>query len=600
MKTDTSKTKWNLSLLFKSDDDPAIETKRNEVKEESYKFINKWSKRSDFLELEHILREALDEYEALAGKYGMAGHESLYLFLRKSTDQNNPEIKARVSRLDDFEVKILNDIQFFEMRISKVSSEIQKKFLEYSGLKQYKHFLENLFNKSKYLLSEDQEKVVNLKDKSAISNWVQMLSGFLAKEEREVLNKNGKKETKSFSSIYNLLNDTNKSIRDAAAKAVNEIIFKHVDVAEYELNSIMEYLKVEDELRNRSRPDLGRLVSDNMEPEIIDALIEAVTSRSDISKRYYKLKAKLFGVKKLQYHERNVPYGDIDKEISYKKTVDLIWNTFNNLDPEFSLIFKNFVENGQIDVFPKKGKKSGAFCVSMPQDTPVYILLNFSNKLSDSLTLAHEMGHAINDTLVRKSQHALYRDVYTSTAEVASTFCEDFVLEKFSQNADKETQLALKMMKLNDDVSTIQRQIACYTFEQELHKTYREKGYLAKEQMGEIFRKHMKFYMGNYVEFSKESDNWWVVWPHIRKYFYVYSYASGLLISKYMQNTVRKDKDFMKKVKGFLSVGISDSPKNTFLKMGIDISKKEFWNTGLNEMEQLLNAAESLAKQLDK
>src|SRR3989344_4874609 len=242
MKTDTSKTKWNLSLLFKSDDDPAIETKRNEVKEESYKFINKWSKRSDFLELEHILREALDEYEALAGKYGMAGHESLYLFLRKSTDQNNPEIK------------------------SKVSSEIQKKFLEYSGLKQYKHFLENLFNKSKYLLSEDQEKVVNLKDKSAISNWVQMLSGFLAKEEREVLNKNGKKETKSFSSIYNLLNDTNKSIRDAAAKAVNEIIFKHVDVAEYELNSIMEYLKVEDELRNRSRPDLGRLVSDNMEP----------------------------------------------------------------------------------------------------------------------------------------------------------------------------------------------------------------------------------------------------------------------------------------------------------------------------------------------
>ena len=182
MKTDTSKTKWNLSLLFKSDDDPAIETKRNEVKEESYKFINKWSKRSDFLELEHILREALDEYEALAGKYGMAGHESLYLFLRKSTDQNNPEIKARVSRLDDFEVKILNDIQFFEMRISKVSAEMQKKFLNYPGLKQYNHFLENLFNKSKYLLSEDQEKVVNLKDKSAISNWVHMLSGFIDKE----------------------------------------------------------------------------------------------------------------------------------------------------------------------------------------------------------------------------------------------------------------------------------------------------------------------------------------------------------------------------------------------------------------------------------
>src|SRR3989344_2251606 len=600
MKIDTSKTIWNLSPLFKSDDDPAIETRRNEVNNESYKFINKWSKRNDYLEQEQALKEALDEYESLARNYGIAGHESLYLFLRQSTDQNNPEIKAKVSKLDDFKVKIINDIQFFEMRISKVSAEMQKKFLNYPGLKQYNHFLENLFNKSKYLLSEDQEKVVNLKDKSAISNWVHMLSGFIDKEEREVLNNKGNRDTKSFSAISSLLNDTNKNIRNTAAKAVNDIISKHVDVAEYELNSVLEYLKVEDELRNRDRPDLGRLASDNIEPETIDSLIESVSSRNDISKRFYKLKAKLLGVKKLQYHEKNVPYGDIDKEISYKKTVDLIWNTFNNLDPEFSLIFKDFVENGQIDVFPKKGKRNGAFCMSLPQETPVYILLNFSNKLSDSLILAHEMGHAINDTLVRKSLHALYRDVYTATAEVASTFCEDFVLEKFSQNADKETQLALKMMKLNDDVSTIQRQIACYTFEQELHKTYREKGYLAKEQMGEIFRKHMKFYMGNYVEFSKESDNWWVVWPHIRKYFYVYSYASGLLISKYMQNTVRKDKDFMKKVKGFLSVGISDSPKNTFLKMGIDISKKEFWNTGLNEMEQLLNAAESLAKQLDK
>ena len=600
MRINTSKTIWNLFPLFKSDNDPAIEEKRKAVKEESYKFINKWSKRTDYLEQENVLKEALDEYESLAGNYGMAGHENLYLFLRRSVDQNNPNIKAKASKINDFTVKIVNDIQFFEMRIAKISVENQKKFLNCPELKQYKHFLENLFTKSKYLLTEDQEKVDNLKDKSAISNWVHMVSGFIAKEERTVLNKKEKKETQSFASITSLLNDKNKKVRDVAAKAINDILAKHVDVAENELNSVLEYLKVEDELRNRDRPDLGRLVSDNIEPEIIDSLISAVSSRYDISRRFYKLKAKLMGAKKLKYHEKNVPYGDIDKEITYDETVDLVNNTFKELDSDFSSIFMDMVEKRQIDVYPRKGKVSGAFCMSNAQKTPIYILMNFTNKLSDSLTLAHEMGHAINDTLIRKAQHALYRDVYLATAEVASTFCEDFVLEKFNQNTDKETQLALKMMKLNDDVSTIQRQIACYTFEQELHKNYREKGYLSKEQIGSTFHKHMKAYMGDYVEQPKGSENWWVSWSHIRMYFYVYSYASGLLISKYMQNAVRKDKKFMIKVKDFLSAGISDSPGNIFLKLGIDITKKDFWNSGLDEMEQLLNEAETLAKELKK
>src|SRR3989344_3030767 len=137
MRINTSKTIWNLFPLFKSDNDPAIEEKRKAVKEESYKFINKWSKRTDYLEQENVLKEALDEYESLAGNYGMAGHENLYLFLRRSVDQNNPNIKAKASKINDFTVKIVNDIQFFEMRIAKISVENQKKFLNCPELKQY-------------------------------------------------------------------------------------------------------------------------------------------------------------------------------------------------------------------------------------------------------------------------------------------------------------------------------------------------------------------------------------------------------------------------------------------------------------------------------
>jgi oligoendopeptidase F len=156
------------------------------------------------------------------------------------------------------------------------------------------------------------------------------------------------------------------------------------------------------------------------------------------------------------------------------------------------------------------------------------------------------------------------------------------------------------MQKLNDDVSSIFRQVACYRFEQELHKDFRGKGYLSKEEIGKLFQKHMAAYMGNAVLQSAGSENWWVYWSHIRYFFYVYSYAGGLLISKSLQHSVKQDPALIQKVKEFLSAGLSDSPKNIFGRLGIDISDKRFWDTGLDEVESLLDETERLAKKLGK
>ena len=156
------------------------------------------------------------------------------------------------------------------------------------------------------------------------------------------------------------------------------------------------------------------------------------------------------------------------------------------------------------------------------------------------------------------------------------------------------------MQKLNDDVSSIFRQVACYRFEQELHAVFRTKGYLSKEEIGTLFRKHMAAYMGKAVEQSEGSENWWVYWSHIRYFFYVYSYAGGLLISKALQNSVKRDPAFIEKVKEFLSAGLSDSPKNIFHRLGIDVTDKQFWGKGLDEVEKLLNETELLARKLGK
>lgn len=591
---------WNLKHLFDNDNDPKIEKQRKIVEKKSYAFINKWKDRKDYLKDPAILKKALDEYEQWKRDYGSDGNEGYYFWLRTAQDQNNPNLKAKFNKIEHFSKKIENDIQFFYLRIAKVPEKLQKKFLGYNVLKDYKHFLERIFSQSKYLLSEPEEKILNLKTPSSYSNWVKMTSSFLSKEEKEIVLDDGTKDIKTFSEILSHMNSKHKKVRDSAAKAFNEILRKHVDVAEAEINSILANKKVDDELRQISRPDIIRHISDDIDSEIVDALIKTVSDRFDISARYYGLKARLLKVKKLKYHERNVEYGNINKKYPYHKSLKLILKVFNNLDQKFADILNRFIKNGQFDVYPRKGKSSGAFCAHHLISHPTYILLNHTSRLNDVLTLAHELGHGINNELIREKQNALNFGTPISTAEVASTFMEDFVLQEILKKADDELRLSIMMMRLNDEASTIFRQVACYKFEQELHHEFRQKGYLSKEDIGKLFQKHMASYMGDSVEQSPGSENWWVYWGHIRGFFYVYSYASGLLISKSLQNFVKENPQFIEKVKEFLSAGFSDSPKNIFRNLGVDIADKRFWDKGLDEVETLLQDTTELAENLGK
>jgi oligoendopeptidase F len=594
------KTVWNLKPLFAGDHDPRIEAKRKLVKKKSTAFINTWKDRTDYLEDPAILRQALDQYESWKRRYGTDGDEGYYFWLRTQQDQNDPKLKAMFNKIDELSKKLENESQFFYLRIARINPEHQQQFLTSPFLAKYRHFLERVFAESRYHLSEPEEKILNLKSATSSSNWTKMTTGFLSKEERMVFTEDGTKKRTPFSAIVGMMNSKNKRVRDSAAQAFNDVLAKNVEVAESEINSVFANKKIDDELRNAPRPDTLRHLADDIESNVVDSLIAAVSQRFPIAARYYALKAKLLKVKKLAYHERNVEYGEMAKRWPYPKSVDLVHTVLERLDPEFADIFAGFIENGQIDAYPKKGKDSGAFCIHHLMVQPTYILLNHTNKLHDVLTIAHELGHGINNELIKKKQHALDFGTPTSTAEVASTFMEDFVLGEIIRSADDEQRLAIMIQKLNDDVSSIFRQVACYQFEQELHKDFREKGYLSKEEIGRLFRKHMVAYMGNAVLQSEGSENWWVYWNHIRYFFYVYSYASGLLISKSLQNSVKQDPAFVHKVKEFLSAGMSDSPKNIFSRLGIDISDKRFWDTGLDEVENLLNGTEQLAKKLGK
>ncbi|MCL4389814.1 MAG: M3 family oligoendopeptidase [Patescibacteria group bacterium] len=568
------KTKWDLRPLRGKDS-----SKR------AQRFIKKWQPRDDYLSDPVVLAQALSDYEDLMRYEGAAAWDYYYFILANSLDQADPKIKAGLNKATERKKQLENDLRFFELRLAKVQPKAHAK------LASHKHFLERLLAQGKHQLSEEGERIISLKETTSYDNWMQMTQEFLAKEERH---------GKNFSQISSLINSQNKKVRDQAAVDFNDILEKNLAVAEHELNSVLQNRRTNDQLRGFDRPDGERLLADDISTAVVDKLVGTVAAHNDLPAKYYQLKAKLFGVDKLAYHERNVSYGNLEKKYSFAEAAALVCEVFANLHPDFAKILEGFLKNGQIDAFPAKGKRGGAACWNSLISQPTYILLNFTGQLRDVTTLAHEAGHGINNKLIKRRQTALDFETPPSTAEVASTFMEDFVLERLMGDADDQLRLQLLLAKLDDDLSAIFRQVAFYRFETDLHADFAKKGYLPRDEIGKLFLKHMAAYMGDYVDQSPGSENWWVYVNHFRYYFYVYSYSSGLLISKFLQGKVRQDPEFIEKVIAFLSAGTSRAPQDLFLRMGADITDSQFWEAGIAEFEKNLNEAWSLARQLGK
>lgn len=578
---------WNTSKLYKDKSDPRIEKDIQTCIKKNKAFALRWRNNKKYLEDAKTLSIALKEYEQLQQRYGQCTKPHYYLFLLNSLNQTDTDIKAKLNKVSAISTQLENEIQFFELNISKVNVLQQRNFLKSTHLKNYKHYLEQLFTMSKYLLSDKEEKIFNLTSKTGYSNWVNMVSELLDKQ--KLLVKDEQRETKeiTYNEIGKYLDSKEKFVRDYASKQFNKINGKYLEIAEFEINSILEGKKISDDYRGITRPDLTRYLSDDIDAEIVDVLSSTVTEYFNIPQRYYKYKANQLGQRKIKYYERNVPLGNVDLEYKYDHAMSIVKNTFKDLDGDFYDIVSDFERNEQYDVFPKEGKSGGAFCVSVGKDFPTYILLNHTNKLNDVLTIAHESGHGIHSEL-SKCQSELNSGYPTSLAEVASTFFEDFVLEEILKDSTDDVRKVILNQKVNNDISTIFRQIAFLNFEKELHGEFRKSGYLNKERISDIFVKHMKEYLGKSVIDDESMRYGWIYVSHFRSFFYVYSYASGLLISKALQSMVREDKRDIDLVKRFLSSGSTKSPKEIFRDMGIDITKKEFWIRGIKEVERNL------------
>ena len=592
-----TKYQWDLSPYYASDNDPMIAVKMTEATEAVNAFASKWKDRTDYLENARVLKEALDDYEALFAKTGLDNDIVQFLWLRLQTELNNKELIQKNAEFEEKYITNYNTIQFFSLSLGTIPKDTQQDLLRDDGLKDYKNYLQSIFDGSAYLLSEKEEKIINLLSSNASDKWVNTLAEKFASEKRELVI-DGETVEASITRLKQYLLSETKEHRDNAAVQIYDILHSNSFFAEKEMNAFLEYRKIENTLRSYPRVDTIAHQRDLIDSEVVDALIEGVNENYDIVHDYYILKAKYLKQDVLSYHDRLAPL--FKKEDLPRFTWDQISSTvktiFDSVDGEFGAVVKDLIDNRRIDIFARQNKRGGGFCTFGSPRVGPYIFLNMEESLDSVRTFAHECGHALHHTYFHANQNSLNATGTLFTAESASMLMEGFAQKHLEDmyRDDHRMSVILLMSKIERAASAIFRQIAGYQFELELHRTYAEEGYMSHTAIGDMFSKYNKVCFGDSVQLEHGSESMWMNWMHLRSPFYVYTYASGNLISAALLSEYEKDNEFLEKIKTFFKDGRYHSAHEQFARMGIDIADKQFWIEGIRVIRKDLEKLKTL------
>ncbi len=582
------KTTWDLGLFYKGLDDPKIEQDQKKTDAAVASFARARRKDKSYLKKPSALAKALIEYEKLLTLPGArAGY---YAYYRKDLDVEDKSAEALLAKLQDRGTKRSNQLLFFTLGLGKISAPLQKKFLAAKELLPYRYWLTLLFKNAKYDLSESEEKILLLTSDVAYSRWIQATENVLNKM---TIQFDG--ESIPLPQAQNILRTLPTEKRRALGYELNTAYAAAGDIAESELNAVYTDKKVDDELRKIKEPYEATIRGYQNDVKSVLALVDAVTEHNKIAHRFYDAKRKMLKLDTLTYADRSAAVGEVSEQIPFERTCALVREEFATLNPRYAEIFDRLLDNGQIDVYPKKGKSGGAYC-SGAIGQPTMVLLNHTNDVETLKTLAHEMGHAIHAERA-KAQRPLYQGHPISTAETASTFFERVALKRVIAELPQEQQIIALHDAIQDDISTIFRQIAFFRFELELHHEVRANGYVPKERIAELMNEHMAAYLGNAFQLAPEDGYFFVAISHIRRFFYVYSYAYGQLISKALHRKLEKNPAFIEKVDGFLTSGESRSPYDIFKSCGLDTRKPGVFAEGLKSVETDVARFEKLVAQ---
>jgi oligoendopeptidase F len=578
---------WDLKDLYPSMRHASVTRDLNKLTKNADKFARDYHGNIKKLD-GGALAKAIKEYEALQD---IAGRLASYAQLLYASDMTDPAIAQFYQNTHETLTRESAKLIFLSLELNGISDAALTRMMKASKpLAHYAPWLAQVRAYKPYQLPAALESYVH--QQSVVQqSWQRLFDETIA---RMRFDYKGKSLTEP--EMLDKLSSKDAKERKEAAKIIGKVFAEHAPTFTLITNTLAKAKEIEDTARGYAKPISSRNVSNQVEDEVVDALITTVKKNyADLSHRYYAWKAKQFGKKAIDYWDRNAPLPNAkDSHIPWEKGVEIVRKAYHAFSPKLASIGDRFFDNDWIDVPTRPGKASGAFAHPTVPSAHPYLLLNYQGKTRDVMTLAHELGHGVHQVLAAK-QGALMCDTPLTLAETASVFGEMLTFQSMlSAQKNKQQRQFMIASKVEDMLNTVVRQVAFCEFERSLHDA-RKKGELTSEDIGKLWMKIQHESLGPAIKLHPEYAHYWMYIPHfIHSPFYVYAYAFGdclvnSLYGVYLQKQEKGEGDaFVKQYFEMLSAGGSLGHKELLAPFGLDASKPRFWQQGLNVIKDYI------------
>ena len=582
---------WDLSDLYKAEDAPDLKRDMGWLERECAAFAADYEGRLATLDRAAMLA-CIRRYERIEQVSGRVMSFAGLRYYQNTMDGGRAKF---MSDCQDRITTFTTPLVFFSLEFNRIEdAAYEATFAADPEIARYKPAFDRMRAMRPHQLSDELERFLHDQSVVGASAWNKLFDETMAGLTFEVA---GEAEPLSLEATLNLLSEQDRSKREAAARALAAVFGKNIKLFARVHNTLAKEKAVEDRWRKMPTPQSSRHLSNHVEPEVVEALRNAVVSAYPrLSHRYYRLKAKWMGLDKLQVWDRNAPLPTEEvRTIGWDEARKTVTEAYRAFSPDLAALLTPFFDKGWIDAGVKPGKAPGAFAHPTVTDAHPYIMLNYLGKPRDVMTLAHELGHGVHQVLAAPQGEILANTPLT-LAETASVFGEMLTFRALLSGArDKAERKTLLAGKVEDMINTVVRQIAFYDFECKLHAA-RAEGELTPEDINALWMSVQGESLGPAFEFMEGYETFWSYIPHfIHSPFYVYAYAFGdglvnALYAAYAEGLP----GFEAKYLDMLKAGGSKHHKDLLAPFGLDASDPKFWDKGLAMIAGMIDELEAM------
>ncbi len=521
------------------------------------------------------------------------GRAGSYVSLRFSVDTSDPERGAAMQKFQEDATAISTRILFLELEWAEVDEDRAAELTTSSELAFCRYYLQSARRFRPHLLTEPEEKILTEKSVSGAAAWSRLFDELTSAIVVDLPD-----GPTSLEQALSRLGSPSRDDRRLAAEAVTVGLEPGLRTRAFVFNTLMADKSTDDRLRHFDSWVASRNLSNQASDASVQALVDSVVARYDIPQRWYALKAQMLGVDKIADYDRNASIADVEEEFAWSQATDVVLDAYGSFSGELAGVVRTFIDENWIDAPVRPGKRPGAFCSYTVPSAHPYLLLNWTSRRRDVLTLAHELGHGLHAYLARE-QGVFHQSTPLTLAETASVFGETVTFGRLlSDTTDPAARLALLAESLEGQIATVFRQVAMNRFEDAVHTHRRTVGEVSVEDFGDHWETTQRAMLGDAVELTPGYRTWWSYIPHfIGSPGYVYAYAYGQLLALAVYARYEAEgAAFVPAYLDLLRAGGSMAPEDLGRIVGVDLADPGFWDGGLAIIDGQLSAAEAAAR----